>query len=167
MSNFAATQGEAIVLHEERDGAIASHVSEISPGDGTLSTSVSRSALREAMETDCGDSYPSAYVWSDGETLAVTDHQTAKLTPNADRLDEFGKVDIVRIGIGFDVLIYERPHSRTVVNGIYQTMTEYILDVHLIRHIHLHPLVFSREDIMYIRTFPKNRDKCVQLRIPL
>jgi len=77
------------------------------------------------------------------------------------------KVDIIRISIGFDVLIYKRPHSRTVVNGINQTMTQYIFDIYLIRHIHLHPFILSGEDIMYIRTFPKDRNEGVQLRMPL
>jgi hypothetical protein len=49
------------------------------------------------MKSDCGDSYPSAYVWSDGETLAVTDHRAAKMTPNTDRLEEFEKIDVVRM----------------------------------------------------------------------
>jgi len=143
MSNFAATQGEAIVLHEERDGAIASHVSEISPGDGTLSTTVSRTAIVEAMKTDLGDSYPSAYVWSDGETLAVTDHQTAKLTPDTKRLEGFGRVDVVRT---------EAVETSDEANGVlvYREATADALDELAVESVTVHvetdaPLVIEGE----------------------
>jgi len=144
MSNFTATQGETIVVHQERDGAIASHVSEISPRDETMSATVSRSALVEAMKTDLGDSYPSAYVWSDGETLAVTDHQTAKLTPETSRLEDFGNVDIVRT---------EAVETSDAANGVlvYREATADALDELAVESVTVHvetdaPLVIEGED---------------------
>jgi len=96
VSNFAAKQGETIVSHEKRDGAIASHVSEISPGDEARSTEVWSLELRAAFEEDLTDSYPSAWVWNDGRALAVTDHETPTTTADIDHLGEFMAGDVVR-----------------------------------------------------------------------
>mgnify|MGYP006277351047 CR=1 FL=1 len=153
MSNFTATQGEDIVLHDSRDGAIASHVSEISAGGETLSTSVSRSAFREAMKSDCGDSYPSAYVWTDGETLAVTDHRTAKMTPNTDRLEEFGKVDIVRMAA-----VETPPEANGVL--VYRDATVEALDELAVECVTVHvetdaPLVIEGEGSRGVAIAPR------------
>ena len=144
MSSFSAETGATIVPHEERDGAIAAHVSEISPRDETPSATVSRSALLEAMKTDLGDSYPSAYVWSDGETLAVTDHKGAKLTPDTSRLEEFGSVDVVRT---------EAVETSDAANGVlvYREATADALDELAVESVTVHvetdaPLVIEGEN---------------------
>lgn len=96
VERLEAEEGETIVPHATKDGAIGARVTGISPGPETRSVTVRRSTLSDAFDTDLHDSYPSAYVHTDGETVAVTDHKTPANGADVRDLADAGEVSTIR-----------------------------------------------------------------------
>jgi len=83
--NIGATLSE----HPTEDGPVVSRVTEIELSENTLSVEATVSALRSAIETDMRDSYPSVFLWCDGDTIAITDHKTPIEGADYRRLDDY------------------------------------------------------------------------------
>ena len=159
MSDFAAKQGETIVSHETRDGAIASHVTEISPGAGAHSVDVSRGALRKKFEQDLSDSYPSVWVWSDGNALAVTDHESPTPSADADNLGEYNSGDLLRreaIETPTDskrVLVYREAAAEAL-----DELKEECVTVHVVSNV---PLVIEGDDGRGVAVAPRVKPSAI------
>jgi len=58
------------------DGPVVTMVSDVEPGDHSVSFRVNTRALKEVVEQRLPDDYPSVHVWADEERLAVCDHES-------------------------------------------------------------------------------------------
>ena len=106
--------GETITKHPRKDGPVVSYFTDVVPGARTNSVTVDAEDLRRAVFSSLRDSYPSVYFWSDGDTLAVTDHrhptdeaQVGELS-EADESTEVKRVEAIRTPESATVALVDR-----------------------------------------------------------
>jgi hypothetical protein len=104
-----ADRQENIRTHEGAEGAVIGRITNFEAGSATRSIEVGVDDLRHAVETDLADSYPSAYLWCDGQTLCVTDHRTP-----IEGEDAVGMVDLGDSDVTIKRTAVVRPSSEAV-----------------------------------------------------
>jgi len=102
MSSFEfEPTGEHLPGHDTPGGPIAGFVRDVRTGADAVSVTVDATALAEAVAADLADSYPSAHIHSDGDTVAVTDHR-----------EPTTEADVEALGVVADDVV-RRPAVRT------------------------------------------------------
>jgi len=98
MSSFEfEPTGEHLPGHDTPDGPIAGFVRDVRTGDAAVSVTVGATALLNAVGSDLADSYPTAHIHSDGDTIAVTDHREPTTEADAKALGRIGGADVLRL----------------------------------------------------------------------
>lgn len=118
-------------------GSIAVYTDRDIPGD-TKSIETTCDRLREAVNEDLGDDYPSVHLHCDGDALAVTNHENA-LDPDAPALEDLSGVERC------EAVKTPETAKRVLINRSYLTQTLDALDGTVEVHIEskVRPLILD------------------------